>query len=182
MINAKIIGTFATACVLIASGGIGTKLLPSAVAAEAVATKLPACKPISQKSLEKYKSISISVDDKGQAVKFDGVPLRVLLAEMMPEMAMETMKECNSLARRALVMEAIGDDGYPGMVTTLEVAMNKSGDRYIIATHRDGKPIESGPQLVCRLDEAHTRWVRSVVRLRIAEVPEITADETKNCQ
>lgn len=64
----------------------------------------------------------------------------------------------------------IGDDGYPGVVTLLEIAMNKSGDKFILATKCDGKPFENAPQLIVKNDEVRTRWVHKVVRFEVKEV------------
>ncbi len=129
---------------------------------------------VSLKQLEKYKSISVSAEENGKTVKFDGIPLRTLLKELLPQYNLDEMKDWKEIARNRYVMEASGSDGYPGLVTALEVAMNKTGDRYILATHRDSKLIESGPQLVCKSDQAKARWVREVVLLRITKVPAAT--------
>ena len=139
-------------------------------ASDQVATKLPVSKTISQKELEKYKQISVTVEEDGKKFKYSGVPLRELLADMMPEVKLDTMPEWKALARQELIMEATGDDGYSGLVTALEVAMNKPGDRFFLATLQDGKPVESGIRLICKMDEAHLRWVRQVVSLRIVAV------------
>lgn len=128
-------------------------------------------KPISVKELEPFKSISISVDEDGKAVKYDGVPLRDLFKVMMPKVKIETMPDWKALARLDLVMEVKGADGYPGLVTAVELAMNANGDRFILATRREGKPIESGVQLVCREDEYHVRWVKEAVQLRLESLP-----------
>src|SRR5208283_1375918 len=66
-------------------------LQPAQAESVQVQTKLPVSKTISQKALEKYSSISVTVEEDGKAVKYSGVPLRTLLAEMVPELKLETM-------------------------------------------------------------------------------------------
>lgn len=136
-----------------------------------------ASKAISFSELEKYKSITVTADDGGADVKYEGVPLRALIPELMPDADFDSMKGRKALSQKKLVAELTGDDGYPGLVTTLDIATNKDGDRFILATKRDGKQIDGGPQLICRLDTARTRWVREVVQLRIVEVPDAEKTE-----
>jgi hypothetical protein len=133
-------------------------------------TELPVSKAISPENLKKYEQISITVETEGKKIKYSGVPLRVILGEMMPELNLTEMPGWKALSKQELVMEVLGSDGYPGLVTGTELAINKSGDRYLLATERDGKPNESGIQLICRMDEARTRWVREVVSLRVVTV------------
>ena len=132
--------------------------------------QLAAAKTISPKELAKYKSVSVSVEQDGKQVKYTGVPLRVILAEMLPHVKLESMPEWKALSRRELVMVVKGDDGYPGLVTAIELSINKTGDRFVLATQKDGKLIESGVQLICKGDDASTRWVRNVVSLRVSTV------------
>jgi len=127
-------------------------------------------KAISQKLLEKYSTISITIQEDGKEVKYTGVPLRVILAEMVPDIKMDNMPDWKGLARRELVLEVMGDDGFPGLATATEVAINQAGDRYLLATHKDGKLIESGVRLVCKLDEHRVRWIRGAVSVRVVSI------------
>ena len=86
--------------------------------------------------------------------------------------SLASMPDWKALAKKELVMEVLGDDGYPGLVTAAEVAINESGDRYILATEENGKPIANGVRMICKLDEFHVRWVHSIVSLRIATIKE----------
>jgi hypothetical protein len=152
----------------------GNSLFPPQALAEPtqLATQLPASMKISAKALEKYTSITVEAEEKGNKVKFTGIPLRALLTDLVPGLKIDEMAEWKALSRKELVIEVMGDDGYPGLVTATSIAMNTSGDRYILATQRDGKPIEAGVQLICRLDEARVRWVRQVVSLRVVSLAE----------
>ncbi len=124
---------------------------------------------ISPAILEKYSTVTVTVNEDGKDKEFKGVPLRLLLSEMMPG-SLASMPNWKNLARQELVLEVKGDDGYPGLVTAAEVAINESGDRYILATKENGKPIDSGVRMICKLDEHHVRWVHSIVSLRLAGV------------
>jgi hypothetical protein len=162
---------FLTLSFLIIVAGGGSLFLGEALAEPTqLATQLPASMKISAKALEKYTQITVEAEEQGNKVKFTGVPVRVLLTELVPDLKIDTMAEWKALTRKELVVEVKGDDGYPGLMTALAIAMNKSGDRYILATQRDGKPIEAGVQLICRLDEARVRWVRQVVSLRVVSI------------
>jgi hypothetical protein len=130
-------------------------------------------KKISLADLASYDKKTVVVKEGGKEVKYEGVPLRTFLKEFLPESKLDDMPDRKEIARRELVMEVTADDKYPGLVTALEVAMNDSGDKFILATARDGKALE-GVQMICKLDEMHARWVHNVVRLRLVEVPKAT--------
>jgi hypothetical protein len=130
-------------------------------------------KDISMSALEKYGSIDISVqdpkaegDDKKE-MKYSGIPLRTILSEMVPDLKLESMPEIKTAAKRELVLEVKGADGYPALIPVADIAINRQGDRFVLATHVDGKLMQSGPQLICKTDQAKTRWVHEVVSLRV---------------
>jgi hypothetical protein len=155
------------ACLLIPA------VLPAAHAASTeTVTKLPVTKKISATILDKYKQASMTMDWDGTKTTYTGVPLRTILAEMLPEVKMNEMPEIKALSRRELVLEVKGDDGFPGLVTVTEIAMNKSGDRFLLATHENGKPIEKGVHLICKMDELHVRSVRQIVSIKVFSVAE----------
>ena len=136
----------------------------------AMTTQMPVSKAVSIKSLEKQETITISVTEEGKESKYTGVPVRVLLAEMLPEFKLDVMPEWKRLTRQELVMEVVGDDGYAGLVTATDLAINKAGDRFLLATQKDGVAVKSGVQLICKMDEARVRWIRGVVSLRLLSV------------
>lgn len=144
---------------------------PAACAADgASATQLPVSKAVSLKALEKFQTVSVTVEEEGKKVKYAGVPLRVILAELMPDLKMDTREDWKAMSYRELIMEILGQDGYPGLVTGLEIAFNKGGDRYVLATQKNGKPIEEGVHLICKADEAHSRWVKQVVSIKVVSI------------
>lgn len=138
----------------------------AARAAEPAAQIATMTKEISPESLKKYSSIMVKVNEDGKDKLFKGVPLRTLLKEMLPG-SLASMPDWKALAKKTLVMEVLGDDGYPGLVTAAEVAINESGDRFILATEENGKPIATGVRMICKLDEFHVRWVHSIASLHI---------------
>lgn len=135
------------------------------------ATRFPVSKPISQSEIAKYKTVSVTVDENGISVPYEGVPLRTLVSELIPNSDIDSVKGRKELARKKLVAEVTGEDGYPALIAAHEIAIDTDGERFILATRRDGKPLESGPQLVCNLDGVHTGWVTDVVQIRIVAVP-----------
>jgi hypothetical protein len=145
---------------------------PAEPAPAKAATQLPVNKSISWKDMEKYKekTISVKVKEEGKEVSYSGVPLRLVLAEMIPELKMDSKEELKDLCRRELVMEIMGQDGYPALVTATELAINKRGDRFILATQKDGKAIESGLHLVCKADQGRFRWIRDAVSLKLVSL------------
>jgi hypothetical protein len=130
-------------------------------------------KDVSMSALGKYGSIDICVQDPTtegndkKEMKYTGVPLKTILSDMVPDIKLETMPEIKSAAKRELVVEVKAADGYPALIPVADIALNRLGDRFLLATHEDGKLIESGPQLICKTDQAKTRWVREVVSLRV---------------
>jgi hypothetical protein len=142
----------------------------SSVAVDATASKVITDRAIVLADLRKYPQTTIEVEDKGIKVKYSGVPLRVLLAEMLPDCKIDSMPEWKALTKRELVLELKGNDGFPSLVTATEVAINKSGDRFLIAVEKDGMPLDVAPQLICKMDEAKTRCVRDIVSLKIVSL------------
>jgi len=121
-------------------------------------------KPISKDSLSKIASISVTVQEQGKTVKYSGVPLRALLKEEVS--AIDEMPEWKKLAKQKIMLEVLGKDGFPALMSAVEVATNQSGNRFVLATEEDGKPMES-IKLICPNDEHHTRWVRDCEELKL---------------
>ena len=119
---------------------------------------------ISPESLSKYKTISVTVEENGKKNTYEGVPVRTILAEEIP--AINSMPEWKQLARREIVLKFVADDGFPAIFAATEVATNVSGDRFILATICDGKPLAGGIRLICPKDEHHVRWARQIKSLQ----------------
>lgn len=92
-------------------------LLTVTECAQAAYADLPVSKSISRDALLKaYKSMTIAVDEDGKKVKYMGVPLRAVFADVVPEYKIDSMPDWKNLARKTLVVEVTGADGYPGLV------------------------------------------------------------------
>ena len=135
---------------------------------------------ISPKQLEKFATSVIDVDDNGARVQYKGVALRNIVKEMAPSVSIDLMPEWKKLSRLELIVEVKGDDGFPALITATEVAINKSGDKFVLATERDGKTFENSPQLICKDDSARVRWIRKVVSVRITSVMPKSAANSSN--
>jgi hypothetical protein len=169
----KNLGLLSLACCSLALFGAGVEKTTAADTAanlEQTTGRVIASITIALADLRKYPHTTIEAEEKGIKVEYSGVPLRLLLAEMLPDCKLDSMPEWKALTKRELVMELKGDDGFPSLVTITEIAINKSGDRFIIATEKDGKPLDVAPQLICKIDEARTRCVRNVVALKIVSL------------
>lgn len=131
----------------------------------------PAEKKISLDSIRKYRTISVDAEEHGKKAKYTGVPLRELLSEEIP--AINTMADWRELAHSEIVVEVLGDDGFPALIAATELATNESGDRFVLATKRDDQPMTESIELVCPNDQYHVRWVRNVASFRILPVAEL---------
>jgi WD40 repeat protein len=127
----------------------------------------PISKSISREALGKFTRISVNVSEQGKNVNYSGAPLRDLLKEQIA--AIDSMSDWKKLAKQKIILEVLGKDGFPALISAVEVATNQSGDRFILATESDGKPTE-GVRLICPNDEHHVRWVRDCVTLRLVSV------------
>ena len=125
---------------------------------------------ISVQALSKYKTQSVTVKEQGKKMSYLGVSLRSLLAEQIA--GIDTMADWKKLAKDRLVVEVLGADGFPALITATELAMNSSGDKFILATICNGTPLTEGIKLVCPSDDHHVRCVRQVQSMRLIHVPE----------
>lgn len=128
---------------------------------------LPAKKDINANALAAYKKIPVTVSWQGKKSKYDAVPLRALFQEMMPSVPIETMPDWKALSRLELVMEVKGSDGYPGLVTATELAINVAGDKFVLVTRKNDKTGNDEVDLICKSDDERVRWVRDVASLRV---------------
>ena len=142
----------------------------SSYGSEKAGSIYPISKIINKDTLSKFKAIEVDVKDKSKRLRYKGVPLRAIFQDMAPEIKIDTMPDWKALSRKRLVMELTADDGYPGLVTAVELAINSSGDRFVLAEKCNGKDLDTGIMLVCKADEYHVRWVRQVKSARIVEL------------
>lgn len=112
----------------------------------------------------------IRVVEKGVAVAYKGVPLRVLLADQLK--GGNAMVNLRDLTDAVLLVRATDD--YQAAVSAVEVAMDEKGERYLLALERDGKPLgeNQGPaKLVIPADPKPVRWVRMISSVDLVRMP-----------
>lgn len=126
--------------------------------------KLPLKRSISLKDLSTDKSITINAVWKGKEQKYTGVPLRTFFKEMV-SIPIENMADWKQLSRYELVVEVVGKDGYPALISASEMAMNEKGNKFVLCKTNEGK--EDSILLVCKDDDYRVRCVRDVAYLRI---------------
>lgn len=133
-------------------------------------SKLPLRKTLTPADISAEKSINISAVWHGKKEKYSGVPLRLFFKEMLA-VPLETMPAWKELSKQELVMEVTGKDGYPGLITGTELAINTSGDKFVLFTKHDDQSGTDTVNLICRNDEFRVRCVQDIVRLRIIAIP-----------
>lgn len=137
---------------------------------DADVAKLPTKRPIACKDITPDNSITITAVWQGKKDKYTGVPLRSFFKEMT-SIPIETMANWKELSRYELIMEAVGKDGYPGIISATELAMNKTGDKFVLFTKHDEQTGTDTVNLVCKGDEYRVRWVRDIAYLRVVAIP-----------
>jgi len=123
--------------------------------------------PAALKTMEQKQ---VTVTEKGKRVVYEGVPLRAMLGDQL--------KGGNAMVNMRDLVDAVilvrGADDYQAAVSAAEVAMDKTGERYILAISVDGQPLtkEQGPvKLIIPADGDRARWVRMVVELSLVRLP-----------
>ncbi len=129
---------------------------PGSVPGELLATK-----PDAIRSLPK---VELKVGAGGQTVTYHGVALASVLASR--SQPIEGMPGLRDLADAVLLIR--GADGYQAAVSAAAVAMDPKGERYLLATSRDGQ--DRPAQLIIPGDPKHARWVRDVVAVRLVRL------------
>ena len=121
-------------------------------------------------ALKTMKQKQVTVTEKGKRVVYEGVPLRAMLGDQL--------KGGNAMVNMRDLVDAVilvrGADDYQAAVSAAEVAMDKTGERYILAISVDGQPLtkEQGPvKLIIPADGDRARWVRMVVELSLVRLP-----------
>ena len=120
--------------------------------------------------LEAFASMpkaEIKVESDGKTVTYSGVPLSSILdARDKPTPGMAGLRNLSDA-----VILVRGADGYQAAVSAAAVAMDPKGERYLLATSRDG---QSRPgRLIIPADPKHARWVRDVVAIRLVRLDQV---------
>ena len=121
-------------------------------------------------ALKTRPAVVIKVQEKGHEVAYKGVALREVLADKLKGPA--SMANLRALSDAVLVVRAA--DGYQICVSATAVAMDEAGTRYLLATERDGEPLEAeqGPfKLIVPGDPQHVRWIRGIEAVDLVRMP-----------
>ncbi len=121
-------------------------------------------------SIQKASQVEVKVMEENEAVTYKGVPLRSLLADRLK--GPNAMADLRNLADSVLVVRA--SDDYQAALSAAEVAMDESGQKYLLATERNGKPLDPKQgvvKLIVPGDPKHVRWVRMVSGVDLARMP-----------
>jgi hypothetical protein len=110
----------------------------------------------------------ISVDDHGKTVRFEGVPLRLVL-----EKGGVTFGDSLRGKRLSSCLLAEGADGYRVVIALPELDPAFTDRVILLADQADGHPLDSkqGPfRIVVPGEKRMARWVRQVTALRVVQV------------
>jgi len=111
---------------------------------------------------------AVSVDDHGQKVKFEGVPLKTLL-----EKAGVTFGESLRGKRMAAYLLVEAADGYRVVFALPELDPGFMDKDILLADKTDGHPLDSkqGPfRIIVPGETRMARWVRRVTALKVVPV------------
>ena len=125
-------------------------------------------------AIAKASQVEVKVTEQGKAVTYKGVPLRSLLADRLK--GPNAMADLRGLADAVLVVRA--SDDYLATFSAAEVAMDETGQKYLLAVERDGKPLDArqGPaKVIVPGDPQHVRWVRMVSGVDLVRMPKAKA-------
>ncbi len=123
-------------------------------------------------ALAKLPRIEVRVVEKGTPVVYGGVPLRALLEPKLD--GPSEMATLRSMADAVVLIRA--EDGYQVAVSAVEVAMDREGTKFLLATRRDGQPLPPGvgpAKLVVPGDPKPVRWIRQVTALELIRLPRV---------
>jgi len=110
----------------------------------------------------------ITVDDHGKTVRFEGVPLRLVL-----EKAGVTFGETLRGKRLAACLLVEAADGYKAVIALPELDPGFTDRVILLADKADGHPLDSkeGPfRVVVPGERRMARWVRQVTTLKVVQV------------
>ena len=126
--------------------------------------------PFDPAAWERSTPVEVRVTEQGMPAVYSGVPLRVVLEGKLEGQG--AMAALRSLADAVLLVRA--DDGYQAAVSAAEVAMDRKGEKFLLALRRDGKGLGEGQgpvKLIVPGDPERVRWVRMVTGVDLVRLP-----------
>ncbi len=122
------------------------------------------------KAIREAEKVEIQVMEGDAKVVYRGVPLRFLLTEQLKDH--EGMAGLRALSDAVIVVRATDD--YLATISAAAVAMDAKGAAFLLATERDGQPLDpkQGPfKLIVPGDPEKVRWVRMIDRVELVRMP-----------
>ena len=147
-------------------------LIAALLVAQAPAPSMGEVLPIDPARLEGLVKAEVRVMEDGRTVTYSGVALASLLEKQVPGSG--TMSGLRSISDAVILIR--GTDGYQAAVSAAAVAMDPNGTRYLVATARDGKPLDKGQgpiRLIIPADPKHARWVKDVQKIRLVRLDKL---------
>ncbi len=123
--------------------------------------------PTKPEALASMPKVEIKVESDGKTVTYSGVALASILSAR--DKAAPGMAGLRELSDAVILVR--GADGYQAAVSAAAVAMDPKGERYLLATSRDGQA--RAGQLIIPADPKHARWVRDVAAIRLVRLKEV---------
>jgi hypothetical protein len=144
--------------------------LARAVRAQAVAIQIDSNAPVNLLATEvaAMRHEEISVDDHGKVVRFEGVPLRLVL-----EKGGVTFGESLRGKRLSSCLLAEASDGYKVVIALPELDPGFTDRIILLADRADGHPLDTkeGPfRIIVPGEKRRARWMRQVTTLKIVQV------------
>ena len=127
--------------------------------------------PTKPEVLATLPQVVLKVEGEGKAVTYSGVALASVLASRAKPV--EGMPGLRDLADAVLLVRGV--DGYQAAVSAAAVAMDPKGERYFLASARNGEPRPA--QLIIPGDAKHVRWVKDVVAIRLVRLNQVVPPE-----
>jgi hypothetical protein len=117
--------------------------------------------PLDLATWKSRPQVEVRVPEDGKVAVYSGVPLRVVLESKLG--GPNEMAALRNVSDAVLLVRAT--DNYRTAVSAVAVAMDKKGERYLLALTKDGQPLgeNQGPiRLITTADPERVRWVRMV--------------------
>jgi hypothetical protein len=147
-------------------------LIASLLLAQAPAPSNAELLPFDPNKLEGFEKVEVKLMEDGQTVTYTGVAL----ASLLEKQAKGSGTMPGLRLRSDAVLLVRGTDGYQAAVSAAAVAMDPKGGRYLLATAREGKPLEKGQgpvRLIIPGDPKHVRWVKDVATVRLVRLDKL---------
>jgi hypothetical protein len=128
--------------------------------------------PFHPEALRDRPRVEVRVREAEADVVYAGVPLRSVLESRIEGPG--RMPALRALSDAVLLVR--GADGYQAAVSAAAVAMDETGERFLLARQRDGMPLGTGQgpiRLIVPGDRERVRWVRNVSSIGLVRLKDV---------